>query len=292
MSQVPDLLVDVAELAEWLDGPRPPVLIDVRWNIAGPPGVLAYRAGHLPGAVFLDIDGDVCGRPGTGGRHPLPHPDDFQECARRAGISENSDVVVYDAADSTAAARMWWTLRYFGHERVRVLNGGYAAWVAAGYPVTTDVPQPPPGNFVARPGNMPVLDADGAAEIAASGVLADVRVPERFRGEVEPYDPVGGHIPGARNVPSGGNIRPDGRFRDPVELRDRFTAAGMADAAPVGVYCGSGIHAAHTAFAMTLAGLPTPPVYIGSWSNWVADRRRSVAVGDAESQRLVESCGN
>lgn len=274
-----ELLIDAPRLAAELRAAHPPVLLDVRWNIGGPPGRLAYRAGHLSGAVFVDVDGELCGPAGSEGRHPLPEPKRFQDLMRAAGISGDSRVVVYDAGESTAAARAWWTLRYFGHRSVRILDGGFAAWVAAGFPVTTEEPSPPPGNFVADPGHLPVLDADGAAAVATRGVLVDVRVPARFRGEIEPYDPVAGHIPGARNFPTGGNCLPDGRFRSPTELRTRFEQGGLVGVDPLGVYCGSGIHAAHTAFAMTLAGLPTPAVYIGSWSNWVADPSRPVAVG-------------
>jgi thiosulfate/3-mercaptopyruvate sulfurtransferase len=183
---------------------------------------------------------------------------------------------VYDAADSVPAARAWWELRYFGHSDVRVLDGGYAAWVAAGLPVSTEVPVVSAGSFVARPGGMPMLSADDAARVADAGVLIDVRAPERYRGEVEPVDPVAGRIPGAVNIPTGGNVGPDGRFLDVETIRSRF--AGVS-AAEVGAYCGSGVNAAHTVFAMTLAGLPTPALYVGSWSNWITDPSRPIATG-------------
>ena len=271
-----DLVVSATDLAAELSSPRPPVLIDVRWSLAGPPGRLAYDAGHLPGAVFADLDTELSGRRGAGGRHPLPETADFEGLMRRLGVSSDSRVVVYDAADSVPASRAWWDLRYFGHSDVRVLDGGYAAWVAAGLPVSTEVPAVVAGSFVARPGGMPMLSADEAARVADCGVLIDVRAPERYRGELEPVDPVAGRIPGAVNIPTGGNVGPDGRFLDVEAIRSRFARAAAEE---VGAYCGSGVNAAHTVFAMTLAGLPTPGLYVGSWSNWITDASRPIATG-------------
>src|SRR2546429_91738 len=172
-------LIDVPSLARSLAAGPPPVLLDVRWRLAGspgPPGIAAYRAGHLPGAVFTDLDRDLSGAPGPGGRHPLPEAAAFQLAMRRAGVSDGRDVVVYDEADATAAARGWWMLRYFGHPRVRVLDGGYRAWVAAGQQlVTGEGAAPPPGDFTARPGGMQLLDADAAADLARHGTLLDAR---------------------------------------------------------------------------------------------------------------------
>jgi thiosulfate/3-mercaptopyruvate sulfurtransferase len=278
MTSRSELLVDAASLTLELAGERPPVLIDVRWSLAGPPGIGAYRAGHLPGARFADLDTELAGRRGAGGRHPLPEPADFEALLRRLGVSSDSAVVVYDAADGVPAARAWWDIRYFGHHDVRVLDGGYAAWVAAGLPVTTEEPVVVPGDFVAQPGGLPMLDADSAARLASDGVLIDVRVPERFRGEVEPVDPIAGHIPGAVNLPTTGNVGPDGKFLDVETLASRFESLG-GDREQVGAYCGSGVNAAHTVFAMTLAGLPTPALYVGSWSNWIADGTRPIATG-------------
>jgi thiosulfate/3-mercaptopyruvate sulfurtransferase len=255
------------------------VLLDVRWRLNGPPGIEAYRRGHLPGAVFADLDRDLAAPPGPGGRHPLPDRQSFQDAMRRAGVGQGSPVVVYDDADATAAARAWWTLRYFGHPRVRVLDGGYHAWVEAGRPVTTEVPQVAPGDFVATAGRLPLLDADGAAAVAKSGVLLDARAPERYRGEQEPVDPVAGHIPGAVSAPTAGNVGVDGRFLPRDLLRERFAGLGATDAAEVGAYCGSGVTAAHEILALTIAGVPAA-LYAGSWSNWVADGTRSVETGD------------
>ncbi len=271
-------IISVDELAAALAGPNPPALLDVRWKLGGPPGVAAYRAGHLPGAVFVDLDRDLAGPPGAGGRHPLPAPEAFQAAMRRCGVRGEADVVVYDEADSTAAARAWWLLRYFGHERVRVLDGGYRAWVAAGQPVETREPEPVPGDFTARPGHLPVLDADDVPEFTRDGVLLDARTAERYRGEVEPVDPVAGHIPGAVSAPTLENVRPDGRFRDPAELRARFAALGVAPGTPVGAYCGSGVTAAHEVLALRLAGYEAA-LYPGSWSHWITDPNRPVATG-------------
>lgn len=275
----PDLLIDVPTLAAEIASDAPPVLIDVRWSLAGPPGILDYRAGHLPGARFADIDTELSGSHGAAGRHPLPEAADFEELMRRLGVDDDSAVVVYDAADSVPASRAWWELTYFGHHDVRVLDGGYAAWIAAGQPVTTDDPTVTPGDFVARPGGLPILDADGAARVAEDGVLIDVRIEGRYRGEVEPVDAVAGRIPGAVNLPTIGNVGADGRFLDIETLGARFDSLAIEPGTEVGTYCGSGVNAAHTVFAMTLAGGPTPALYVGSWSNWIADGTRPVATG-------------
>ncbi|TDE21413.1 sulfurtransferase [Actinomadura sp. 6K520] len=272
-------LIEVPALDRLLRRRTPVVLLDARWHLAGPPGIESYRKGHLPGAVFVDLDRDVAGPPGPGGRHPLPEPVAFEAAMRRAGVSEDTLVVVYDDADSTAAARVWWSLRYFGHERVRVLDGGYRAWTEAGRPVSTEEPDVKPGDFTARPGRLPVLDAEGAAELATAGVLLDARAAERYRGEQEPVDPVAGHIPGARNAPTSGNVGVDGRFLPPGLLRERFAKLGATDALDVGAYCGSGVTAAHEILALNLAGIPAA-LYVGSWSNWVTDPSNPVATGE------------
>jgi thiosulfate/3-mercaptopyruvate sulfurtransferase len=293
MSQRPDrdsvlvstLLVKPGELAAELAQDRPgepPVLLDVRWRLAGPPGIESYRQGHLPGAVFADLDRDLAAPPGPAGRHPLPEPAAFQAAMRAAGVSRDRPVVVYDDADAMSAARGWWTLRYFGHPDVRVLDGGYRAWAGAGLPVSTDEPAPVPGDFTAEPGQMPVLDAAGAQELARTGLLLDARAGERYRGETEPVDPVAGHIPGAVSAPTAGNVNPDGTFKDSAGLAARFAGLGAVPGAPVGAYCGSGVTAAHEVLALALAGVPAA-LYVGSWSNWVADPARPVASGPGSS---------
>jgi thiosulfate/3-mercaptopyruvate sulfurtransferase len=292
--QSADVLITAPELAglpgvtvvgpgERLEAPSNLTLLDVRWRLGGPPGRELYDAGHIPGAAFVDLDRDLAAPPGAGGRHPLPATADFERAMHRAGVRDGRPVVVYDDADSTAAARAWWLLRYFGHPSVRVLDGGFLAWSAGGYPVVTtggERPATAPGRFTARPGHLGLLDADGAAALARDGVLLDARAGERFRGEAEPVDPVAGHIPGAVSAPTAGNVNPDGTFRSAGDLAARFTALGAAGGRPVGAYCGSGVTAAHEVLALAVAGLPAA-LYVGSWSNWITDPARPVATGPA-----------
>jgi thiosulfate/3-mercaptopyruvate sulfurtransferase len=280
MSSSASLLTGVAELAAALAADHPPVVLDVRWRLGGPPGRGLYAAGHIPGAVFVDLEADLAAPPGPGGRHPMPAAADFQLAMRRAGVQDGRPAVVYDDADSTAAARAWWLLRYFGHPAVRVLDGGFRAWTAAGLPV-----EPPArghrgtlGDFTPRPGHLPLLDANGAASLARGGLLLDARAGERYRGESEPVDPVAGHIPAAVSAPTSENLSPEGTFRSAAELAARFRALGATPGRPVGVYCGSGVTAAHEVLALTLAGLPAA-LYLGSWSDWITDPGRPVATG-------------
>jgi thiosulfate/3-mercaptopyruvate sulfurtransferase len=263
-------LVDAATLAGEVADGAAPVILDVRWRLGGPPGIESYRSGHLPGAVFADLDRDLSGPPGAGGRHPLPDVPAFQGAMRAAGVFDGRPVVVYDDGDSVSAARAWWTLRYFGHENVRVLDGGYRAWTGAGLEVSNAEPSVAAGDFTARPGNMPLADADGAATLARDGVLIDVRTPERYRGETEPVDPVAGHIPGAVNVPIAGTGHSDGTFKDSAGLAALFAGVG---ATRVGAYCGSGVTAARGVLALELAGIPAA-LYVGSWSDWITDPSR------------------
>jgi thiosulfate/3-mercaptopyruvate sulfurtransferase len=275
------LAEELAELAEELASEPGPALLDVRWRLGGPPGLDSYRQGHLPGAVFTDLERDLAAPPSPAGRHPLPDPAVFTDAMRAAGVSEGRPVVVYDDRDATAAARAWWLLRYHGHQNVRVLDGGYQAWLAAGLPVTRADPAAKPGDFTARPGHMAVLDAAGAQDVARTGLLLDARAGERYRGEHEPVDPVAGHIPGAVSAPTAGNVNPDGTFRGAAELAARFAVlAGGADprTETVGAYCGSGVTAAHEVLALALAGIPAA-LYVGSWSNWITDPARPVATG-------------
>jgi thiosulfate/3-mercaptopyruvate sulfurtransferase len=195
---------------------------------------------------------------------------------RAAGVHDDRPVVVYDAGSSMSAGRAWWLLRYYGHGDVAVLDGGLTAWLAAGYPVTTEQARVEPGNFVARPGAMPVLKAEDAAALAARGALLDARGPERFSGEREPVDPVAGHIPGALNVPATMTIDSSGRFLERTALRQAFERAGVTTEAEVGVYCGSGVTAAHEVLALELAGCEAA-LYPGSWSEWITDPRRPIA---------------
>ncbi|MGI8716084.1 MAG: sulfurtransferase [Solirubrobacteraceae bacterium] len=271
-------LLSVAELAGLLDRGGPATLLDVRWELG--PGALRdrYQEGHIPGAAFVDLDRELSAPPGPGGRHPLPPAGDFAAAMRRAGVVNDRPVVVYDAANSLAAARAWWLLRFHGHADVRVLDGGLAAWSAAGGRLASGSPKSPAGDFQAHPGAMSTLDAPSAAALAGTGVLLDARAPERFRGEVEPIDPVGGHIPGAHNLPMAQTLEPTGRFLDRPALRAELARAGVDDGVPVGAYCGSGITAAHTVLALELAGFGAA-LYPGSWSEWVTDSARPVATG-------------
>jgi thiosulfate/3-mercaptopyruvate sulfurtransferase len=249
-------------------------LLDVRWALGGPPGRPEYLAGHIPGAVYIDLDTELAGPAGPGGRHPLPPAADFEASMRRAGVSRRRPVVVYDDAGSVAAARAWWLLRYFGHPDVAVLNGGLRAWVDDGRPLQKEPPSPPPGDFVAEPGGMPLLDAEGAARLAERGALLDARAPERFRGEQEPIDRVAGHIPGAVNLPSS----------DVIDERGRFRELGLRFGQEVGAYCGSGVSAAHLVLALELAGYRAA-LYVGSWSEWITDPSRPVATGTPAGDR-------
>jgi thiosulfate/3-mercaptopyruvate sulfurtransferase len=276
-------LIAAADLAALLAPDAPavppagrPVLLDVRWRLGGPPGLPEYAAGHLPGAVYVDLDRELAAPPGAAGRHPLPDPEGFGAAMRRAGVRHDRPVVAYDGGLGWAAARAWWLLRWTGHERVRVLDGGLPAWQGE---LSTATPTPPEGDFVPRPGALPVLDADGAARLARHGVLLDARAGERYRGEVEPIDPVGGHIPGARSAPTTENLGPDGLLRPAEELAGRFAALGVAPGTEVGVYCGSGVSAAHEVLALAAAGIDAA-LYAGSWSEWTATPGgRPVATG-------------
>ena len=269
----PGLLLDVADL-DGLDA----VVLDTRLTTTGPPGRAQYDAGHLPGAVYVDVDDDLAEAPGPGGRHPLPEPARLVAAMRRAGVRRDSTVVVYDAGPATAAARLWWLLRDYGHDDVLVLDGGLAAWAAAGRPVSTASVRPASGDWTGVPGHLPVVDDNEAAALPARGVLVDVRAAERFRGETEPIDPVAGHVPGAVNAPLAGNTDDLGHFLPSEVLRSRFESLGVRGDVPVAAYCGSGVTACQTILALRLVGLDAA-LYPGSWSGWIADPSRPVATG-------------
>ncbi|POH62709.1 sulfurtransferase [Cryobacterium zongtaii] len=284
-------LISAADLAAFLVvGPAPRIL-DVRWKLGGPPGRAEFRRGHLPGAVYVDLDSELAGHgEPADGRHPLPAPADLQAAARGWGLNDGDTVVVYDDLGNMSAARAWWLLRHAGVRDVRLLDGGLAAWRAAGLPVVEGEEPVPAGSVTLTLGALPVLDADAAAALAQDGVLLDARAAERYRGDIEPIDPRAGHIPGAVSAPTGANLDAEGRFLPAAELRARFEALGVpgreAGGGPetpgydVGVYCGSGVTAAHEAVALTLAGF-TPALYPGSWSQWSNLPGRPVATGDA-----------
>jgi thiosulfate/3-mercaptopyruvate sulfurtransferase len=272
------VLVTVEELAAALRSDRPPVVLDVRWRLGGPPGHEDYLTGHVPGAVFVPLDTELAGHgEPSEGRHPLPALADLQSAVRRWGVDQDDAVVVYDGGGNLAAARAWWLLRWAGLRDVRLLDGALPAWVEAGRPLEEDDVVPVPGRFVAGPPSLPTLTADRAGEWPRSGVLLDARAGERYRGEVEPVDPVAGHIPGALSAPTADNLGPDGRFRLPEELRATFAALGADGSVPVAVYCGSGVTAAHELVALALAGIDGT-LYPGSWSQW-SNQGRPVETG-------------
>ncbi|WP_197322034.1 sulfurtransferase [Saccharomonospora sp. NB11] len=276
-------VISTSELAQRLATDAQPIVLDVRWRLTGPPGRESYDEGHIPGAVFLDVDGDLADAPGPRGRHPLPDPESLQRTLRAAGVSENRAVVAYDDADGSVAARAWWLLRWAGHREAAVLGGGFAAWQSEGRPVSRDTPSPEPGNIVVRPGSVAVLDATQAAERARQGLLLDARAPQRYTGETEPVDPRAGHVPGAVNAPFAAHVGDDGRWRSPEELARHYEGIGVRPGVPVGAYCGSGVTACSVVLALEWAGLSDPDrpaaLYAGSWSNWAADPTRPAATG-------------
>ncbi|MEL3946893.1 sulfurtransferase [Streptomyces sp. LNU-CPARS28] len=277
-------IISASELASDLAGENPPVLLDIRWQLstakaAGEPpfdGRAEYAAGHIPGAVFVDLDADLAGAAGPGGRHPLPDVERFGAVMRAAGVSADRPVVVYDGGQGWAAARAWWLLRWTGHPEVRVLDGGLAAWT--GELESGEVTAPVAGTFAPVPESVGRVDADGAAALARSGLLLDARAAERYRGDVEPIDRVGGHIPGAVSAPTTENVAADGRFLPADELAARFKSLGASGTSEVGVYCGSGVSGAHQVLALAVAGVPAT-LYVGSWSEWSSDPERPVATG-------------
>lgn len=278
-------LISATELALLLSDPATaPVLLDIRW--AGPgsgDGRAAFGLEHIPGARFVDAH-TVLAEPvvqGSGGRHPLPSPERFESGMREAGVSSTHSVVVYDDWNSIAASRAWWLLRHFGHDSVKVLDGGLGAWRDAGHPMDAGISEDAePGAFAAAPPHLSSLDASGAAETASGGVLLDGRPASRFRGEGETIDPVAGHIPGACSFPAVHLVNADGTFRGAEDLRSLFAASGVTGDAPAAVYCGSGFQACHVALAAAVAGVSEDlAVYAGSWSDWITDPSRPVATG-------------
>lgn len=277
-------LISPHELADDLRARRPVRLLDVRWRLDQPEGRPAYLEGHLPGAVYVDLDGELADRADPDkGRHPLPSLEALQEAARRWGVNRGDAVVAYDDLGSVAAARAWWLLRRAGVE-VRVLDGGLRGWISENLPLETGDVQPTRGDVVLGEPTDGVIEIDEAADWSRHGVLIDVRAPERYRGESEPLDPVAGHIPGAVNLPTGAQTDA-GRFRSPDEIRAVFAGVGATPGTEVAAYCGSGIAATHTALAGALAGIDVA-VFPGSWSQWSRTRGRSVATGATPSREV------
>jgi thiosulfate/3-mercaptopyruvate sulfurtransferase len=276
-------LISTAELASRLGDPRL-VVVDVRHDLTQPEawGETQYRAGHVPGARFVHVDRDLSApKTGKNGRHPLPAPEVAAAAFGRLGIGDSTQVVAYDQQQGMYAARLWWMLRWLGHDAVAVLDGGFEKWRREGRPVTTEGPAVTPAAFTVRR-VAPTVDADAilASLAARSLVVVDARAPERFRGESEPFDPVAGRIPGAVNRPASQNLAADATFKPAAELRADFERllAG-APAERVVHSCGSGVTACHNLLAMEVAGLGTTKLYPGSWSEWCADPSRPVARG-------------
>ncbi|WP_245161177.1 sulfurtransferase [Blastococcus sp. CT_GayMR16] len=256
------------------------VLLDVRWALGDDQGREKYLAGHLPGAVFVDLETELAdSASAAAGRHPIPSLQRLQEAARRWGIRDGDAVVAYDATGGLAAARAWWLLRWGGLADVRLLDGGLDAWRRVGGPVETGDVVPAPGDVTLPGGGMPVLTLEEAAALPGSGgVLLDARAGERYRGEVEPIDPRAGHVPGALSAPTTANLAADGTFLRMTELVDRFVALGIGPRTRVGVYCGSGVTAAHEVAALAAAGIEAA-LWPGSWSQWSSDPARPAATG-------------
>ena len=273
------VLVDVDELQALRRSGTPLRLLDVRWRLGGPDGHEQFLSGHIPGAVFVDLDRELAGEPSPrAGRHPLPSVDGLQAAARRWGLRRGETVVAYDDSGSMSAARAWWLLRWGGVESAFLLDGGLGAWRAAGGQLATGAELAEPGDVELSPGHMPTLMIDAVAEVPKSGLLLDARAAERFRGDAEPVDPKAGHIPGAVSAPTMENLTADGRFRPDRELEDRFARLGAGPDVAIAVYCGSGVTAAHEVAALAVAGLQAA-LYPGSWSQWSSDEDRPVATG-------------
>jgi thiosulfate/3-mercaptopyruvate sulfurtransferase len=281
VSRRAEVLVGAGELRGLLAAGRSPAILDVRWRLDEPDGRPAYLAGHLPGAVYVSLEDELSDHSRTGrGRHPLPSGSDLQAAARRWGIRRDQPVVVYDDWNRAGSARAWWVLTAAGIPGVRILDGGLSAWTAAGGALQSSVPTPVPGDVsVAHVdlyhGARATLTADQVAEGRAHTLL-DARSPERFRGEVEPVDPVAGHIPGARNLPSTALLAGDGTFLVDNEIRALLAERGVGDSA--GVYCGSGITAAVVVAGLCATGVDAA-LFAGSWSQWSAEADRPVATG-------------
>ena len=267
--------VPAAGVPDWL-------VVDCRFDLAQPAaGETAYRAGHIPGAVYAHLDRDLSSpiTPMTG-RHPLPDPERFAATLSAWGVSSTTQVIAYDADNGMYASRLWWLLRWVGHRAVAVLDGGFKAWTAERLPISTEIPARSPSQFTARPNRELWLDAQQVQERLQQPDwrLLDARAPERFAGKVEPLDTRAGHVPGARNHPFATNLAADGRFGAPEELRRRYeqSQAGVSDDHTI-VMCGSGVTACHLLLAMEHAGKPGARLYAGSWSEWIRDPQRPVA---------------
>jgi thiosulfate/3-mercaptopyruvate sulfurtransferase len=277
---VPKPLISVQQLDAELNAPDL-LLIDTRFKLEDTAyGQAAYDAGHIPGAVYMDLDRDLSSPvvPEVTGRHPLPDPAVLEARLREIGLRKTDHVVIYDDGPGVYPSRLWWLLNWLGHSHVSVLDGGLTAWNKAGLTLSSEVKvRPWPGDFVGHPDNSLLISAEDLLKGDARWQLLDARAQERFRGEVEPIDPIAGHIPGAQCFPFAANLGADGLWLAPDVLRARFPAI-KSDQQRV-CYCGSGVTACHNILAAVLAGLPMPKLYAGSWSEWITDPSRPVATG-------------
>lgn len=263
-------LVSVAWLARQIDDPELRV-VDTRWYLADPDqGRREYQSDHIPGALFFDLETDLSAPTGPG-RHPLPDPDVFADLLGSRGIGTDHHVVAYDASGGAVAARLWWLLRHLGHHRVSVLDGGYEHWRGSGYPVTAAVTRRRPEVFTPTIRPDDTIDRTELFERLGNVALIDARAPERYRGDLEPVDPVAGHIPTALSAPYTNNLTGDGSFKSPEELARQFRALGLDPDERVVSSCGSGVTACHNVLALHLAGFAQPILYPGSWSDWCAN---------------------
>jgi len=272
-------LVSTAELAANLAKWR---VFDCRHDLAKPElGEHQYREGHIQGALFAHLERDLSGKKtGRNGRHPLPEPQDFEKWLEKAGLAPKDQVVCYDAGPGSMAARLWWMLRWIGHDNVAVLDGGLAKWLREGRPLTVDVPVFTPLNYPIKPRKDFAVDVKKVEQALGKSFLLDARAPARYRGEQEPIDPVAGRIPGARNRFNMDNVSAQGTFKPAEQLKKDFESV-LQGKAPSEVvhYCGSGVSACHNLLAMEIAGLKGGKLYAGSWSEWSADPRRAQEKG-------------
>jgi thiosulfate/3-mercaptopyruvate sulfurtransferase len=278
-----DTVVDADTLRQNLGNPAWRV-IDCRHDLLRPDaGQQAYTEGHVAGAVFAHLDRDLSGPKTAGsGRHPLPDPARLVECFRRWGVDRDSQIVVYDASAGQFAGRLWWLARWLGHDRVALLDGGWQAALEAALTIETGESRPLPGRFERTPPREQPVDVDAVQAVRADSdwLIIDARAPDRYAGQNETIDPVGGHIPGAVNRFWQSNLQPDGRFKPADQLRSEFAALlGARAATHVIVQCGSGVTACHHLVAMQLAGITGAKLYPGSWSQWITDPTRPIAVG-------------
>ena len=271
-------LISPEHLHDWLNNATDLVVLDVRWSLTEGACRSAYECGHIPSAQFIDLETQLSAEPGTKGRHPLPAQSVFVEAMRAAGVNDTTTVVCYDAKSSTSAARAWWLLRYFGHQRSYVLDGGLAAWQRLGFRITSRRQKPDPGDFSVRGSRARTLQPPAVLGFAADHILLDARDEERYTGDIEPVDSVAGHIPGAHSAPTKNNLADDGTFLPATQLRYRFKHLGAEPGSQVASYCGSGVTAAHQILALEVAGIDAA-LYPGSWSEWITDPNRPVATG-------------